>query len=178
MEKLAEYTVKCPHCSSEARVSDYKYSIPYYGEILLSVTECTSCGFKHREILVLSGSNPRKIVYKVEEPGDENALLIKSSTCIVEIPELGLAVEPGAYSQGYITTVEGLILDFIDVLKYLCSEEGAPADKCLELSELLEKARNVEIKYTVVVYDHLGVCDIVGRKKPTYEELEIEQNTT
>ncbi|MEM2524294.1 MAG: ZPR1 zinc finger domain-containing protein [Desulfurococcaceae archaeon] len=172
-EKLAEYTSKCPLCGYELRVLDYKYSIAYYGDVIISTAECPSCGFKHRDVLVLGKSNPRKIVYRVEEPGDENALLVKSSTCKIEIPELGLTVEPGISSQGYITTIEGLILDFIYALNYLCEQEDAPRDKCSELSSLLGKAKNAEVKYTVIVYDSLGVCDIIGKKEPAYEELNV-----
>lgn len=172
-EKIAEYTLKCPLCSSELHITDYKHNIPYYGDIVISTAECPSCGFKHRDVLVLGKSGPRRIVYKVEEPGDENALLIKSTTCKIEIPELGLAVEPGISSRGYITTIEGLILDFIDALNYLCEQDDAPRDKCGELSSLLEKARNAVVRYTVVVYDSLGVCDIIGRKKPVYEKLNV-----
>lgn len=177
IEKVGEYAIKCPRCNSEILVTNYKYKIPYYNEILITVTECKNCGFKHRDTFVLSGSGPRKVIYKVEHPGDENSLLLKGPMCKIEIPELDLAVEPGDYSQGYITTIEGLIQEFIEILEYLCTQKEAPREKCIEIRLMLEKARNVEIKYTIVIYDYLGICDIIGRKKSVYEKLESPQTS-
>lgn len=169
--KIGELVDTCPICRSEMRISEFKYSLPYCGDVLISVGECNKCGFKVRDVEALHGGDPRKIIYVVEEPGDENAILIRSSTCRVEVPELGLAVEAGAYSQGYITTVEGLILDFIEVLDYLCSERAAPEAKCSEMRTMLSKAKDGYLKYSVVIYDYMGTCDIVGRKKTSYEPL-------
>ena len=169
--ELFKSDAKCPNCGSDAKLVVYKYSIPYYGDIGISVLECGRCGHVHRDVFTLRGGAPRKIVYRVEKPGDENALVIRSSHCRIEIPELGLAVEPGIYSQGYITTVEGIIQDFIDALESICSSDEAPRDKCEELRALLEKAKNAEVKYTVILYDYLGSSDVLS-SKTTYEELE------
>ncbi|MEM2025448.1 MAG: ZPR1 zinc finger domain-containing protein [Desulfurococcaceae archaeon] len=169
--KIGEFEVSCPNCNNAMLVSEFKHSIPHYGEVLISVAECSKCGFRRRDVEVLQAGDPRKITYVVEEPGDENAILIRSSACKLEIPELGLAVEPGAYSQGFITTVEGLILDFIEALDYLCSERDAPPEKCKEVRAILEKAKDGRVKYSVVIYDYFGTCGILGRKKAAYEPL-------
>lgn len=172
-EIISELNVKCPVCGGTAKLVDYRYRIPYYGDILISVLKCSECGYIHRDVFTLAGKGPRKVVYRVEKPGDENVLVIKSSYCKVEIPELGLSIEPGIHSQGYITTVEGIIMSFIDVLNVLCSEEEAPREKCEEIRTLLEKARNAEIQYTIVMYDYTGSSDIVSGKTK-YEELKEE----
>lgn len=178
-EKVFELDVKCPLCGGSAKLLDYKYNIPYYGDILISTFKCSECGFVHRDVFTLSGGSPRKIIYRVEKPGDENALVIRSSFCKIDIPELGLTIEPSAYSQGYITTIEGIIQDFIDILQnLLCKESDVDLNKCRELSVVLEKARNAEIPYTVIIYDYLGTSDIVSNKT-IYEELkEPEQSST
>lgn len=172
-EKISELQVKCPICGGNAKLVDFRYGIPYYGDVLISVLECSECGYVHRDVFTLTGKGPRKIVYRVEKPGDENALVIKSSYCTLEIPELGLKVEPGAYSQGYITTVEGVILNFIDVLEMLCGEGDVPREKCAEVRTLLEKARNVEIQYTIILFDYIGASDVIS-EKTKYEELREE----
>lgn len=173
IEEIATYTSTCPACKGELVVKDYKYIVPYYGDVIITIAKCDKCGFKHRDVLATSGSEPRRVVYRVEEPGDDNALLIKNSTCKIEIPELGVSIEPGAYSRGYITTVEGLILDIIEVANYLCRQEDAPKEKCHEVRDLLEKARTIKTPYTVIIYDYMGVCDIISsRKKPIYEKTD------
>ena len=172
IREIATYTSKCPICGRDLVIKDYRYNIPYYGDIIISVAKCENCGFRHTDVLTISNGGPRRIIYRVEEPEDSNALLIKSSTCRIEIPELGVTIEPGTYSQGYISTIEGLILDVIEVTEYLCSQEDSPKEKCHEVMKLLEKARNNETSYTVIIDDHLGICDIVNpRKKPIYQKL-------
>lgn len=168
---IGEYELKCPRCGSIVIARDYIYDIPYYDRVLITIIECGNCGYRYRDVVVLKESYPKRIIYRVEEPGDENALVLKSSICKIEIPELGLTLESGIYSQGYITTVEGLIHDFIDVLRDLCNRGEVSVGKCIETRLTLEKAINMEIKYTVIIHDYLGTCDIVGNKKPIYEEL-------
>jgi zinc finger protein len=175
LEKLFEYIIKCPLCGSEIIVSEYKYTIPYYGDILISSGTCPNCKYTYRNIEQLSGGEPRKIIYKVEYPSDVNAIIIKSSHARIEIPELGLIAEPGVYSQGYITTIEGLIVEFIEALNFLCRREELSNVKCIELLQKLEKARNGEIEYTVVIYDYMGISDIISNKT-LHEKLEVKEN--
>ncbi len=174
--ELAEYEGKCPICQGKLVIKDYKYTAPLVGDLLISVSKCENCGFKHTDVFLLSTNEPRKVVYRVEEPGDDRALLVKSSTCKIEVPELGVTIEPGIYSQGYITTVEGIILDVISITESLCSSGDAPLDKCNEVLDKLRKAHRNELPYTVILYDYLGVCDIINdKKKPVYEPLELNQ---
>ncbi len=175
-EKLLEYTMRCPLCGSEMIVSEYKYTIPYYGDILISSGTCPSCKYTYRNVEQLSRSEPREIIYRVEHPRDVNAIILKSPRAKIEIPELGLIIEHGVYSQGYITTVEGLIVEFIEVLDSLCRQGGLDTAKCTELLQKLEKARNGELEYTVVIYDYEGVSDIISNKT-IRRKLSVEEES-
>jgi len=156
-------------------IAVYKYTVPYYGDILIHSGICSNCNYVYRNVDQLSGSEPRKVIYRVEKPEDVNALVIKSVYAKIEIPELGLTVDSGIASQGYITTVEGLILEFIDVVKSLCEEKKHEITKCEELLEKLEKARNGELEYTIVIYDYVGISDIISNKT-VREKIEIKNN--
>lgn len=171
LEKVFEIQVKCPLCGNNAKLEDYRYNVPYYNDILISILKCSACGYVFRDVFVLSGKGPRKITYRVEKPGDENAIVVRSAYAKIEIPELGLVVEPGTLSQGYMTTVEGIILDFIDVLESLCKGGEVQPEKCEEVRKQLEKARNGEIQFTVIIYDYFGASDIIS-EKTVYEALE------
>jgi len=164
LEKLLEYTMKCPLCGSEMTVSEYKYTIPYYGDILISSGTCPSCKYTYRNVEQFSGGEPREIIYRVEHPRDVNAIVVKSSRAKIEIPELGITIEHGVHSQGYITTVEGLIVEFIEVLDSMCRKRELSSVECTELLQKLEKARNGELEYTVIIYDYEGVSDIISNK--------------
>lgn len=173
-EKIYEYNVKCPICSSGITVSVFKYTVPYYGDILIFSGSCPNCNYVYRDVDQLGGVGPRRVIYRVEQPEDVNALVIKSSYARVEIPELGLIAEPGIASQGYITTVEGLIIEFINALTSLCDYDVVSTANCQELLQKLEKARNGELKYTIIIYDYTGVSDVVSNKAMR-EKLEVEE---
>ena len=173
LEKIFEYTVKCPVCNSDIKVSDYKYSIPYYGDILISSGVCENCGYVYKSVEQIGGSEPRRVIFKVRSPSDVNVLVIKSKYARIEIPELELAVKPGVYSQGYIITIEGLIVNFIEVLNSICRENEVDISKCSELLQKLEKARSGELEFTIIIYDYTGISDIVS-DKAIREKLDVE----
>lgn len=172
IEEIASYKMKCPICKEELEVKDYKYNIPYYGDIIITSGKCSNCQYTYRDVMILSGSEPRKIIYRVEDSRDINALVVKSSSCRITIPELNIEIKPGIHSQGYITTIEGVIVDLIDILEYMCSEE-TNKENCEKTRIQLEKARNAEIPYTIIIHDYTGVCDIISSyKRPIYEKLD------
>jgi len=169
--KLGEYTGKCPVCGGEMVFTEYVHRIPYYETILITTGECRSCGFKYRDVGLVEQKEPRRIIYRVERPGDERALLIRSSGSRVLIPEFNLSIEPGPFSQGFITTIEGLIEDFIEKTEYLCSDEREKEAECRVLLEELNKAKNGLVKYTVIIEDEKGLSDIPS-EKTIYEKLQ------
>ncbi len=166
--------MKCPQCKSDINVSVFKYTVPYYGNILIFSGSCPVCNYIYRDVEQFSGAEPRRVTYRVEKPSDVNALVIKSSHARIEIPELGLVAEPGTASKGYITTVEGLIVEFINALTPLCVEKSVSTANCEELLHKLEKARNGELEYTVVIYDYTGISNVLS-DKAVREKLRVEE---
>ncbi|MGB9827548.1 ZPR1 zinc finger domain-containing protein [Thermosphaera chiliense] len=173
--KIAEYEVECPVCSQKALVEDYIHNVPYYGDILISVLTCDKCGFRKRDIGVLSISEPRKIIYKVEKPGDERALLIRAGGSRVLIPEFNIEISPGPFSQGFITTIEGLIMDLIEKTSFLCESRGENDSECDRVLDLLNKAKDGLVEYTVIIEDYPGRSDIVSNKTK-YVRIEKEES--
>lgn len=93
--------------------------------------------------------------------------VVKSSTCSIEIPEIGFEIEARPMS-GVYTTVEGLVKSAADNLGLLQPERRVQnkelADKIddflLKLLDLLQKARNQEKPnstiFTIKMRDHSG----------------------
>ncbi|ADI31549.1 ZPR1 zinc finger domain-containing protein [Staphylothermus hellenicus] len=173
-KKILEYTVKCPVCGSEMKVEEYLYDMPLVGKVIISSGRCQRCGYKWSDARLAESRGPRKIIYRVEKPGDENALVIRASTASIIIPELGVEIKPGPAALGYITTVEGLIMDIIEKTEFICSEPDAPLDECKKKLDQLRKARDGLIKYTIIIIDPGGVSTIVSDKKRE-EPLSIEE---
>ncbi|MCY0867854.1 MAG: ZPR1 zinc finger domain-containing protein [Desulfurococcus sp.] len=168
--KLNEYTGKCPVCGGEMIYSEYIYRIPFYETILITVGECRSCGYKYRDVGLVEQKEPRRIVYRVEKPGDERALVIRAAGSRLVIPELDLSIEPGPLSQGFISTVEGIIMDFMEKIRFLCESEER-GEECKRILDELAKAKDGMISYTVIIEDWRGLSNIVS-EKTVYEKLE------
>lgn len=168
LTKVLDYEMKCPVCGSNFTVNDYLYEVPFFNKIIISSGVCGGCGYKWRDVRLVEFGKPIKVLYRVEEPGDLNALIVRSVSATVRILELDLELKPGYFAQGYITTVEGILLDFYEKTKLLCSD-NLDNPQCVEKLKLIEKAVNVEFSYTVEVVDPLGASKIVSDKAVVVE---------
>ena len=162
LEKILEYEIECPTCRMRMMVEEYLYEMPLVGKVLIASGTCNYCGYRFSDVRLAEPREPRKIVYNVEKPGDENALVIRASTASIKIPELGVEITPGPASRGYITTIEGIILDVIEKTKFLCSSPDAPKKTCDEKIKELEDARNVAKPFTIIIIDPEGVSAIIS----------------
>lgn len=173
LTKILDYEMKCPVCGEKFTVTDYLYEVPFFDKIIISSGVCSNCGYKWRDVRLIEFGKPIRIKYRVDEPRDLNALIVKSASATVRILELDLELKPGYFAQGYITTVEGLLLDFYEKAKFLCSEDQSNPE-CVEKLKLIEKAMNVEFSYTVEITDPLGASKIVS-EKAIVEEIDLTQ---
>ena len=162
LEKILEYEIECPTCRMRMMIEEYLYEMPLVGKVLIASGTCNYCGYRFSDVRLAEPREPRKIVYNVEKPGDENALVIRASTASIKIPELGVEITPGPASRGYITTIEGIILDVIEKTKFLCSSPDAPKKTCDEKIKELEDARNVAKPFTIIIIDPEGVSAIIS----------------
>ncbi|MET1160676.1 MAG: ZPR1 zinc finger domain-containing protein [Thermoprotei archaeon] len=176
MEKVLDYDMKCPVCGREFKVSEYLYEAPYVGKIVISSGVCPRCGYKWSDVRLAESKGPRRIVYEVERPEDLNALVVRASTAKVIIPEIGAELVPGYAAQGYITTVEGLVMDFYEKTKFLCESGEVPREECEEKLKAFEDALNAKFKYTIIIEDPMGVSTVVS-SKAREEKLEEKEET-
>ncbi len=172
LEKIGEMESRCPTCGSRGLViEDYLYDIPEIGKVILSTGKCGACGYRYNDVRVAEAKEPRKIIYRVEELEDLNALVIRASTATIKIPEIGAEMKPGPAAQGFITTVEGVLHMFRDVLEFLCRDRKDQV--CIEKLEWFNRAIDGKEKFTLIVEDPDGVSAIKGKgKEPVIESLQ------
>lgn len=158
LTKIFSSEGKCPVCGSEKlEINTYIYEVPYFDEIIIEVWKCGNCGYRKSDVATLEQRNEVKIVFSVKELRDLNALLIKSSTASIEIPELGIEIFPGPAAQGYITTIEGLLERILENTPAECFQENS---HCNEFVKKIRKAMNGEISFTVILTDPHGKSTI------------------
>lgn len=95
-------------------------------------------------------------------------MVIKSSTARIEIPELGVTIEPGPSAQAYISTVEGILYRVLDVLEAFSTEKRENYEA--KRGEIMN-AINGKIRFTFILEDPYGNSLIIPKSK---EDLEIK----
>ncbi len=154
---------KCPRCGSLSLViKEYIYSVPYFGEILLSQGECERCGYKYRDVRILNATDPKKIIINVNGEEELRYLLVKSATSAILIKEKGYKMLPGPASMGFITTVEGILLRFLEAAHVACrGRELEPG--CKDNIEWLKRAIDGHEKFTLIICDFDGTSSVKGK---------------
>ncbi|MBE6493032.1 MAG: ZPR1 zinc finger domain-containing protein [Methanosphaera stadtmanae] len=150
----------CPVCGSKntLRVTSKTDNIPYFGDIFETSVSCQQCGYQSSDSISLEQNDPVKYTLKIDE-SKMNTRVAKSQTATITIPELGLKVEPGAKSQGYVSNVEGILNRFEDaVLRAikLESDNSDVQDNALNIIEMITQLKMGEISANLILEDPWG----------------------
>ena len=174
-EEITEMIIKCPACSVEgvAKSIMKELEIPHFGKVLETTIQCPKCGFRHSDVIALEQNDPAKYIIDINR-NNLSVRVVRSQSATVTIPELGVKVEPGPKSEGYVTNVEGILTRFEDaVIKAL---------NLFEDEESQKNARNTLINIrelkkgngtaTLIMHDPFGQSNIVSEN---VEILEIPE---
>ncbi len=161
-----EATVKCPSCGHNSlRLSDYLYDMPLVGKVILTVGKCDKCGYKFNDVRLAEQKPPRRLKVLVESEKDLNIIVVRCSTATIRVPELGLELIPGPASEGFITTIEGVLRRFLDVLETLCKDaEPKLLAECTRRRRELEEALKGNKRFTLIIEDPEGGSAILSDK--------------
>jgi len=160
--KRATTKYGCPSCGAQANYTWDFEEIPYFGEVMITSIQCSSCGFKHSDCLILSVKDPMRYELKIRSIEDLSARVIRSSSGTIRIPELGVDIEPGPLAESFISNVEGILERIENVLKGILRTSGNKRAKELlnDISEIREGKKEI----TVVVEDPFGNSAIISER--------------
>ncbi|MBU7045302.1 MAG: ZPR1 zinc finger domain-containing protein [Theionarchaea archaeon] len=153
--------MECPQCGHRLELLMQTYNIPYFGMVLQSTFIC-HCGYKFVDIYPFEVKEPTRYIVHISN-ADLNSRVVKSSTCIIEVPELGIRVDPGPASEGVVTNIEGILRRIEDVLK-TAIRWGNP-DQKRKGKRILKKLRKVfegKESVTLILEDPRGFSCIVS----------------
>lgn len=168
LRKLGEETLKCPVCGRMSlRAEVYIYDVPHFGNVILESGRCESCGFRWADVTVAEAGRGRRLRLKVRGDKELRAIVVKSSSATVIMPELGVEIRPGPAAVGYITTVEGLVRKVLEHVPSECFDEGS---ECYGVVKLLEDAASGRAEFTLVLEDPAGRSGIRGEGISVEEE--------
>ncbi|MDO5848880.1 MAG: ZPR1 zinc finger domain-containing protein [Methanobrevibacter sp.] len=165
MDEINSMVINCPACGAENKAKSImrEIEIPHFGKVLETTILCDECGFKHNDIIALEQHDPAKYTIDINKD-NLSVRVVRSQSATVSIPELGVKVEPGPKSEGYVTNVEGIITRFKDATKKalnLFSEEEAQKNAKLVL-EKLDSLSDGTSEATLIIYDPFGQSNIVS----------------
>jgi len=175
---LNEMKIDCPvcRCKNSMIVITKTENIPYFEEIMESTVRCHECGYRHSDVMCLDQKEPVKYILNVNKYS-LNARVIKSQSATVSIPELGLKVEPGPRSQGYVSNIEGVLNRFHDAVKRALNlvEDDQSRENAFNILKEIEKIKKGENTVTVLIEDPFGHSMIIhedaSKRELTHEEI-------
>jgi len=154
---------RCPICGAESNLQVLTYDIPHFGDAVLFVAACPSCGNRSTDVRILSEITDKQRRYElvVSSVQDLNVRVIRSSYGRIEMPELGVYVDPNE-GESFISTVEGVLKRVERVLKILSREEGGDKRKRAEqILMLIEKIKAGKARMTLILDDPTGNSAII-----------------
>ena len=175
-EQLHEMIIKCPACGIEgvAKSIMKEIEIPHFGKVMETTIQCPSCGFKHSDIIALEQNDPAKYVLEINK-NTLSTRVVRSQSATVIIPEIGVKVEPGPKSEGYVTNVEGVLIRFERTVKKALNlfDNKKKKKNAQDTFDSIQELKNGNTTATLIILDPFGQSNIVSDK---VEILEIPED--
>jgi len=118
----------CPCCNTEIEYLYKTENIPYFSDILIISAVCSSCGYKYVDTQLLKHGEPARYTLAIRTADDIDVRVIRSMSASLEIPEIGVRIDPGPACQGFVSNVEG-VLDRIEQVVKGAFQWGTPEEK-------------------------------------------------
>ena len=176
-EEINEMIIQCPVCGIEgvAKSVMKELEIPHFGKVLETTILCPSCGFKHSDVIALEQNDPAKYILEINK-NNLSIRVVRSQSATISIPEIGVKVEPGPKSEGYVTNVEGVLARFESAVKKALNlfedeESQINAKNTLKNIQELKKGNGTA---TLIMLDPFGQSNIVSENAEILEIPEEE----
>ncbi len=166
---------KCPLCKQNTlRLIEIERDIPLFGKALLMSMSCTNCYYHKADVELIDKKEPARYEVEIDSIEKLNYLVVRSSTCKVNLKNIA-SIEPGIGTNGFITTIEGLLLRFKRVVEQLLKDEDKEtAKKAKSTLKKISRILGGMDKAKLIIEDPMGNSCIVGEdviKKPIKTKL-------
>ena len=161
----ANLFTQCPQCGGKASSVQLAKKIPLFGEALFTTITCEKCGFRLSDVFSVEPHEPKKFWAKISSAGQIPTKIVRSSSATIRIPELGLSLEPGSMSEGFISNIEGVLERFRNAVQ-LAKNSAGNAKTNAKAQKLLEKislAENGKLAFTIELLDPFGNSALLGK---------------
>nr|WP_303738868.1 ZPR1 zinc finger domain-containing protein [Methanobrevibacter thaueri] len=171
-ETINEMIIKCPACGVEGLAKSImkEMEIPHFGNVMETTILCPSCGFKHSDIIALEQNDPAKYVLEINK-NNLSIRVVRSQSATVIIPEIGVKVEPGPKSEGYVTNVEGVLTRFESAVKKALTlfEDAESQKNAKDTLNQIQELKKGNSTATLIILDPFGQSNIVSENVEIFE---------
>ncbi|MDP6292672.1 MAG: ZPR1 zinc finger domain-containing protein [Candidatus Thalassarchaeaceae archaeon] len=173
----------CPICFSEEGLTMIAHTseIPYFGEHTQLTILCPSCGWKHTDFIPAEGKKPGAWSLEIDSSEMLSVRIVRSSSCTIRIEKLGLEVDPGGATTGYVSNIEGVLNRFEGAIQLMyrqsiTSKEQEIVKKCELLLKKIDLVKSGDLVVEMTLLDPMGHSQILHSnaisRDLTNEELE------
>lgn len=155
----------CPNCNTEIEYIYQTENIPYFSDILIISANCSSCGYKYVDTQLLTDKEPVRYEVVINAEEDLSIRIVRSMSASLEIPELGVRIDPGPACQGFVSNVEGVLDRIEQILKgaLLWGEEDE-RENALSLLARIAEVKTGSVPITLILEDRCGNSAIISDK--------------
>ncbi len=109
-EEAFVFPENCPGCRVEGRTQMCQVDIPHFKDVIIMSFDCPNCGYRSNEVKGGGGVPTKGTRWELTVRGIDDLAreVLKSETCVVEVPDIQLVLQMGTLGSIY-TTVEGLL---------------------------------------------------------------------
>ncbi|CAH8525678.1 unnamed protein product [Schistosoma margrebowiei] len=168
----------CTRCLQNGTTILMITKISYFKEVVVSSFSCPHCGYENRSLIPASQVQDKgqRITFKANNVKDMNRRVVIPVGSTVSIPEYDSSFP---FSDGVVSTIEGIITGFIDNLNSLQPErkESQP-DLALKIEKFIDQLRTllkVDKPFSLIIDDPSGNGFIENYLAPNDDpQIEIE----
>ena len=120
---------------------------------------------------MLKHGEPVRYVYRTATQEDLAVRVMRSMSATIEIPELGVRIDPGPTCQGFVSNIEGVLDRIVQAIgSAIVDGDAKERENACLLLEKIAKVKCGELSVTFILEDPTGNSTIVSDRaeKSTY----------
>jgi zinc finger protein len=155
----------CPCCNTEIEYIYQTENIPYFSDILIISALCDLCGYKYVDTQLLKDKDPVRYELKVDSAEDLAIRVVRSMSASLEVPELGVRIDPGPACQGFVSNVEGVLNRIEQIVKGALNWGDDEEQKnARTLLNKIDRVKDGSLSIKLILEDRCGNSAIISDK--------------
>ena len=154
--------LECPVCNQlSVEIHQTLIEVPYFGPIQIISTKCNKCGTRTNDFYVIEEQEPRRFSFNVTKEQQLRCRVIRSPSGTIRIPEFKFLLEPGINASGFISNIEGVLLQVSTTIETLKRWKPKQLKELNLLSKKVELALQGKYCFTLIIEDPTGRSGII-----------------